>query len=76
MRLEVYIDNHVSTLVGKGGVMYKKKVMLSNLSSNGERKKRTILALKEDTKIIDKKAYNKKYQAKVKKARDYWKEWF
>lgn len=53
----------------------KDKIQLSNLSIDGQRKTRNNLALKSK-KPIDRAEYNKKYQAKSKKARDFWKEWF
>ena len=58
----------------KGIIM--KKTQLADLSKNGQRRKRLTLALKKGKKPFDKVAYQKKYQAKLKKARDEWKEWF
>jgi len=52
-----------------------KKVILSNLSNDGERQKRTRLALSNKTSF-DKKAYHKKRYAKVKKANEEWGKWF
>ena len=51
-----------------------KKIILTNLSSDGQRKKRTMLAL-DNTKKIDTKEYHKKRYAKVKKAREALKAW-
>ena len=53
-----------------------KKTHLADLSNNGERRKRLTLALKKGEKPFDKVAYQKKYNAKRKKARQEWKEWF
>ena len=53
-----------------------KKTSLPDLSNNGERRQRTNLALRKGNKPFDKVAYQKKYQAKLKKARKEWKEWF
>ena len=55
--------------------MKLKKVNLGNLSGDGQRKKRALLALKKKNKQ-DIKEYQKKRYAKIKKANEEWKGWF
>jgi hypothetical protein len=53
-----------------------KKLNLSNLSSDGPRRERASLAMKNSKKPFDRKSYNDKYSKKVKANKDFYLGWF
>ena len=54
----------------------KKKLHLSNLSTDGERMQRSLLSRKELKKPFDRKGYNDRYSKKVKANKDFYLGWF
>ena len=53
-----------------------KKSNLSNLSNDGQRMERAILARKKLNKPFDRKGYNDAYSKKVKTTKNFWEGWF